>query len=335
METFKKIESNRAPKAVALAGKYMSDVLSWPKGLKQAVSESPHVDLVRDMHIADVVIVFDCDRRTEVALRSLKDDVRKVLVVCEPNVVWPMGSNARVVSLFDDVAWMGRPPREGMGVFNWPQRLDIEPELFFKAERRDSEIPILNANKISAVRGELYSLRRIAASLLPEVSLHGVDWNWSYPKQGKRVIHALGQALSNRQALSSSWLRYVLSLRATQDKSVQNKSEFLAGYSRCLVIENSVEFLSEKLFDALAAGTYPIFVGPTIENFGLPNWLCSEADPNIASIEEAIRASKMVDLEAWRQDAFNWLTSSDVDRSWLDANVYLRILNWAAQVKTN
>ena len=335
METFKKIESIRTPKAVAVAGKYMSDVYSWPEGLKKAISESLHLDLVREMHLADIVIVFDCDRRTEVALRSLKDDVRKVLVVCEPSVVWPMGSNSRVVSLFDDVAWMGRPPREGIGVFNWPQGLAIEPELFFRDERRHSEIPILNANKISAVRGELYSLRRIAASLLPEIALHGVDWNWSYLEQGKRAIHALGQALSNKQALSRSWLKYVLSLRAKQDTSVQNKSEFLAGYSRCLVIENSLEFLSEKLFDALAAGTYPIFVGPSIENFGLPNWLCSEADPNIASIEEAIRASKEVDLEAWRQDAFNWLTSSDVYRSWLDVNVYLRILNWAAQIKTN
>jgi len=264
----------------------------------------------------------------------LKEDVRKVLVVCEPKVVWPMGSNARVVSLFDEVAWLGRPPRDGIVVFPWPQTLDIKPELFFRVEREDSEIPILNANKISAIHGELYSLRRIAASLLPEVDLHGLGWNWSSLEQGKRVLHALGQALSNKQSLSPSWLRLVLSLRAKQDKEVRDKSDFFAGYERCLVIENSLEFLSEKLFDALAAGTYPIFVGPSIEDFGLPNWLCAEADPNLASIEEAMRASKIVNLEAWRQEVFNWLTSSDVNRSWLDVNVYRSVLSWATQVNT-
>lgn len=323
-------------KTVAIAGKYISDFLSLPEGLKQALSRSQNLRLVHNFQSADVLIVFDCDRETVKALRSSTDDCgRKVLVVSEPSVVWPMGSKSRVLSLFDAVAWMGRPPEKGIEVFPWPQSLDIEPSLLLKDGRCDEEVPILNANKFSAIRGELYSLRRMSAAYLPEVSLHGVDWNLSLLGQGKKIVHSLSQALFYRQALSRTWLESAITVRTKQDMSVQNKTNFLAGYSRCLVIENSLEFVSEKLFDALSAGTYPIFVGPSIKNYGLPDWLCAQADPNLESIGMAIRQSEGVNLESWRHDVYNWLTSTDVKRQWLDVNVYSSILNWATQVRTS
>jgi hypothetical protein len=53
------------------------------------------------------------------------------------------------------------------------------------------------------------------------------------------------------------------------------------------VIENSADYLSEKLIDAVISGTIPIYVGPNLNTFGLPAELAYQVNGDLSSIREA------------------------------------------------
>lgn len=325
------MKSIRAKK-IAIVGKYMKTVSSLPESLMSVLAETKGLELTSDVQTADVVLTFDCDKETAKKIRTLKAGVRKVLVVSEPKVVWPFGSKAEVHQLFDEVAWIGRPPNGLRTVFPFPHSLVVNEELICRERRSDSTIPIVNANKFSAIDGELYSLRRMTAARISGVGLYGVGWQRPLLGQVREIIYCLSQALVHKQSLSRTWLHSALSARASRDKAVPDKAEFLAKFSRCIVIENSLEALSEKLLDALIAGTYPIYVGPAPRDYGLPDFLCIHAEPNVASIEDALLRSQEVDLGLWRIEVLNWLNASEIVISWLDANVYRQVLLWAAKL---
>jgi hypothetical protein len=82
------------------------------------------------------------------------------------------------------------------------------------------------------------------------------------------------------------------------------------------VIENSKEFLSEKLFDAFFAKCIPVYVGPKVENFDIPKNLVIQCDPNIVSISEGIRKAEDMDYDSWLEELNNWLNSDQTIKRW-------------------
>jgi hypothetical protein len=38
----------------------------------------------------------------------------------------------------------------------------------------------------------------------------------------------------------------------------------------CIIVENSCDYVSEKIFDCFKAGVVPIYVGPSLPEFGIP-----------------------------------------------------------------
>jgi hypothetical protein len=90
----------------------------------------------------------------------------------------------------------------------------------------------------------------------------------------------------------------------------------LASYKYSLVIENSIEYMSEKLFDSLFAGTFPIYVGPNPVDFGIPEFVAIHAKPDIDSIMKAIEQARTVDLDVWRASVLDWLKSEGVEQAW-------------------
>jgi hypothetical protein len=60
--------------------------------------------------------------------------------------------------------------------------------------------------------------------------------------------------------------------------SVVNKFQVLLNSRYHLIVENSTTTITEKLFDAVWAGCIPIYVGPSLTEFKLPNNLAIEVD---------------------------------------------------------
>jgi hypothetical protein len=106
-----------------------------------------------------------------------------------------------------------------------------------------------------------------------------------------------------------------------------NKLETLANYRYSLVIENSMEFMTEKLFDSLFAGTFPVYVGPDIELFGIPSFVALQASPNVDSVTKAMTAALDVDLDVWQTKTLAWLQSEGIEQQWSSGDIFERIVS--------
>jgi hypothetical protein len=69
---------------------------------------------------------------------------------------------------------------------------------------------------------------------------------------------------------------------------VEDKHAILKQSKFNLVIENAPETVSEKLFDALLAGTVPIYLGPKLSDYKLPNGLVIEYDGNVHKLVQIL-----------------------------------------------
>jgi hypothetical protein len=80
-------------------------------------------------------------------------------------------------------------------------------------------------------------------------------------------------------------------------RQVDDKQEFLAQIKIAIVIENSLDYVSEKLFDCLRSGTVPLYIGPNLEDFGIPRTVTLETLPDLGSIIRTVQSVTQEELE--------------------------------------
>jgi hypothetical protein len=164
---------------------------------------------------------------------------------------------------------------------------------------------------LSFVRGELYSLRReIASKFQEDVDLYGFDWNKSMPSNLKTVLGELALTLKARKIPRLSGLKgfgYNFSnyCGASQEKlTPYSKNKF------AIVIENSLELRTEKLYDSVEAGAIPLYVGPKVPE-DIPENLFIHCEPNVDSIRRGMDSVKMIDIETWLSNRKAWMATSN------------------------
>lgn len=217
---------------------------------------------------------------------------KRVLVIWEPYIVMSKNYSKRVLSQYGKVyapspIWASRVFGEA---FAWPQDKVIEIEGLETWSSRESKFVVIQANKFSSVNGELYSLRRkVLTKLWPHVHLFGKNWN-----QGPIMDFWLWSQSALRSLPCRISLKSLAGIGKFQ-KSFQgvsnNKLETLTKYKFAIVIENSADYVSEKLFDCISAGCLVLYVGPNLEAFNLPSsnlFLCG------ANVEEVCDAATKI-----------------------------------------
>jgi hypothetical protein len=98
--------------------------------------------------------------------------------------------------------------------------------------------------------------------------------------------------------------------------SVEDKIQAMEEYQVALVIENSQEYITEKLFDAFFAGCIPVYVGPDLEKFDIPRHLYVRADPNPRSVTNALSEAFALDRGPWLESLDEFLARPEVRRKW-------------------
>jgi hypothetical protein len=68
----------------------------------------------------------------------------------------------------------------------------------------------------------------------------------------------------------------------------ENKIETMGHYKYSLVIENSHEYVSEKLIDAILAKTVPLYIGANLEKLNIPPNIAYTCEAQIDSVAEAM-----------------------------------------------
>ena len=263
-------------------------------------------------------VFFDFDNDPSEKLPKVEGRAPAVLVRLEPDVIRPQNFRADYLKHISMVIDVGRSPLKSKSRINWPQRWTLKhlesPEI--ASSERIDRFAIINANKMSFVEGELYTLRRIAAQKSPEIDVWGFDWDMPRFRRANKAFEELLIPLKHgfgiKPAAIKGWFKSPLSWKGTSE----DKLSTLASYKYSLVIENSIDYMSEKLFDSLFAGTLPIYVGPNPVDFGMPDFVSIHAKPDIDSIRKAIEQARQIDLDAWRASVLDWLKSEGVEQAW-------------------
>ena len=250
---------------------------------------------------------------------------RSVLIRNEPTVVSPKNRDSVVGKEYSLIIDMGRPSSISNNTMPWPQQWPSGISERLAVNQRKNRIVLINANKISFLPGELYSLRRAALLKFDSVHLFGQGWNMSFGEKLKHYLSNLWIALKSGQRPRFSGGKYFFRNSSNWKGAIDDKREVGKLYKYALVIENSKEFITEKIFDALFSGCIPIYVGPKLEEFGFPSSLYVQAEDNLDSIELAIESAKNINYIEWGVTKDEWLSKVKVKDTWSADSVNRRI----------
>ena len=168
--------------------------------------------------------------------------------------------------------------------FKWPQGTS---KIFRQTEKewlnRKSKFVFIGSNKYSVSNGELYSFRRII--LRNEtgkklIDLFGHGWNKNFIYDVRDVIFSLIRTSYKDYSLSAMKL-FARKYANYQGVSL-NKNNTLHKYKFALVIENSTNYVSEKLFEALDNECIVLYVGGNFKENNLSHNIAVQVDPNIS-----------------------------------------------------
>ena len=276
----------------------------------------------------DAVVAVDLDRQALRAAKKAKAlNQKAVLVRFEPAVVCPLNYDKRALRNFDSVIDVGRNFVESSGIEFWPQHWpSIKDEAVWLIEDRLNAACLVNANKLSFIPGELYSLRRdvIDAGL---VDTYGHGWDMAINTRLKKFVIELMIAVRSSRGISlkagRGWFRDRLATKGPID----DKLATMASYKVAVVIENSADYISEKLLDAIFAGCIPVYVGPDPIDWGLSESLYIKAEANFESIQSAIGKALDMDTKAFSAAVDGFLRDRENCIKWDAHMVFQRLAN--------
>ncbi len=295
--------------------------------LESELMRRPDVLMLRTFDLKpDLVVCVDWTTGARgIVGRALERGIPTVLIVNEPAVVVPEHSQESVLSLFNRVVFVGRP--NAVPIVPWPQTFPTAVGVF--EGRRIRRAVMIQARKYSFVRGQLYSLRARLVAADSRVHLFGFGWSEGMLRTLGRLSIDILRAVRAKAPLNFSCLATAFLQPLAYRGPAVEKIAVMSQYKVAVVIENSSEFMSEKLFDAFFAQCIPVYVGPPLENFGIPPHLYIRSSANLESLQIAISAALAMDYETWRKKLAGFLGDPSVRAKWQANRAISRIIDLA------
>jgi hypothetical protein len=240
----------------------------------------------------------------------------RFLVVREPRQVHPYSHSKNVSRDYGNVFYMGAVNGDELAT-KWPYDHPTGKAVSPNRDHRQNRAVAIAGWRVSFIRGSLYSLRSSAYETL-EIDLFGRGWESSLLQRTKEII-------ANLLLAAFYWRDFSFNIGQITRKpknfmgQVSDKLATASRYKVSVVIENSLDYFSEKLFDALVARTIPVYCGPDPALLGLPRGLVIWCQPNLESIRAGLEIAKLQDYDAWSSLLDTWLKEFD-DSSPLRAN---------------
>jgi hypothetical protein len=212
----------------------------------------------------------------------------RFLILWEPRQTNPQIHSKRNISKYGTVFTPSRNWVSGEQVndFNWPQGSKAaKNEEFYVWKQRKNKSIIIASNKYSFVKGEQYSLRRAVTSDKSAgklIDVAGHDWDLKIKSLCSKIVKSLWR--SRLKDFSIESFSNLLPKLTNYIGSIESKDQISIRYRIALVVENSSDYVSEKLFDALSCENIVVYVGPELKHFGLNDQMVIRVAPNINSI---------------------------------------------------
>ncbi len=272
------------------------------------------------------VICVDWDPADTEFIGWLKNHAEKAtLVINEPSVVIPQHSQTKITRQFSLVIEVGRPYSEP--IVPWPQTWALPANQ--EVNKYPNRAVLIQSAKYSFVQGQLYGLRILLASSDKRIDVFGHGWSESPLRTVGRLALELIRTLRGKARLDLSTLTSSFRKPLNYLGSVDSKISAMNQYKVAVVIENSQEYMSEKLFDAFFARCIPVYVGAHLEPFGIPDSLYVKAAPTKESVSEAISFALSMDYESWRSKVDAFLEDPQTREKWDGKSATRRILELA------
>jgi hypothetical protein len=150
------------------------------------------------------------------------------------------------------------------------------------------EFVIVGANKASFAKIENYSFRRLVAAKVStqDLDIYGGMWDGLTRNIIGNRWELFKYAIKTRQSVSIINLnRGILRKYPSVKGPVKNKHLTLLDYKFNVIIENSPHYLTEKIIDSFLAGSIPVFCGPNLEFFGIPEDLVISINSDMTECE--------------------------------------------------
>lgn len=255
--------------------------------------------------LADVYVARDHEEfDLEILTKRREANKYSVLLRSEPSCVLPDAYEPEIELLYNRKISFGK--HQGNDAFFWPQYWEDSPLLRPSPERSSNRASLINANKLSLFPSEMYSLRRQVIAELSSLDLFGEGWNISKLSRLKTLVIEIRKqpVISSLVKLHHArlWFR-----NWPRTDSPESKLTTLQKYRVNVVIENDLSYMSEKLFDAFSAGCIPVYVGPKIEDYGIPESFVIQAEPSVNSIQKSIELALEIKHSKFMADIASWL----------------------------
>jgi len=294
-----------------------------------AVARTMGHSLAQDFEdIPDLIVCIDWTKSMEDKVKlAYTLGIPRVLIKLEPSVVIPEYQKLKVSALFTAVMEMGRPFSQP--VYAYPQGWETS---FFERAGRLDRLVAINANKYSFVPGELYSLRASAYSKISSLDLYGRGWDRSVGDNLLKLAKELQIAILGGSPVTFACVKNLYRPPKNFMGVSETKLETLSRYKYSLVIENSLEYMTEKLIDSLMAGAMPIYVGPDVEKLGIPPALYYSASASLESVKKSVARARDASWKDWHDAARKWISDPASEEIWEVRKLNRRLVNEIEQI---
>lgn len=297
---------------------------------------------------SDLVVFVNYNRKF---LRKVKNHGSKlVLIRLEPRAVLPIQYKKRIENKFDLIITPGGQVDLESKFIGWPYKYDLNPakpdarftnlksviqeavgERFFEIEQwkaKKNAVVLVAANKVSPTSRSNYSIRRhLAKNLNPQfLYVYGPLWQASIINlivhRFKVMVYSIRTGyLPNMKEIYGNLLAKYLNFVSEPE----DKHKVIREFKYSLVIENSSDYCSEKIFDAMVNGSIPIYVGPKIAEQYLPSSLylwCGGTVQELTALVETFTEKNSADMLKSIKD---YLVSDEFIENWQSDKVYEKI----------
>ncbi len=309
--------------------------------------------LVFDNNFSEAFISINHNRKHYLAYSRRFPQNKKFLIRTEPISVYPKQYQKKIEDLYDFIITPGGSENlyKNFKYVNYPYFYQDNPFKFSNTEnnlsnliqkrinedfycsdkwhKREILCSIIASNKISPIKGSNYELRRLVYSKIKEskLSKYGQFWKFSFDERLISRVGLIKFSLEQRSFFNYFRLFKYFFLNLRSVSAVSNKHDVLSQSKYHLIIENSNDFITEKVYDALIDGAIPIYVGASLLDTGLPAGSYIQINSQFKEIDGIL--SKLPDLDP----GFNLkviselFTSNDFKKLFEGQQVYAEIAN--------